>query len=79
LFSGPPLQTLVSKDYQSGLPANATWTVLPASYGLSANHSNSGLINLSLYKSANVRIAFKYIGNSGSGQRWQIDNIWVGE
>jgi hypothetical protein len=79
LFSGPPLQTLVSKDYQSGLPANSTWTVLPASYGLSANHSNSGMINLSLYKSANLRIAFKYIGNSGSGQRWQIDNVWVGE
>lgn len=79
IFSGPQLQTLVSTNYNSGAPASATWTFVYPTYGLSATHAPSGEISLLPYKKENVRIAFKYSGNNGSGQRWQVDNIWVGE
>ena len=79
LFTGPQLQTFVSTNYSSGSPTTATWTAVYPTYGTSANHVASGNINLSAYKTAAVRIAFKYTGNNGAGQRWQVDNIWVGE
>ncbi|MES2678829.1 MAG: DUF5689 domain-containing protein [Bacteroidota bacterium] len=79
IFTGPPLQTLISTNYTSGAPATATWTVLYPTYGLTGNHTPSGDIHLSSYKKQNVRIAFKYTGNNGAGQRWQLDNIRIWE
>jgi len=79
IFSGPPLQVLVSVNYSTGLPSTATWTTLPAIFGSSAVYASSGDINLSAYKKSNLRVAFKYTGNNASGQRWQIDNIRISE
>ncbi|HOZ86623.1 MAG TPA: DUF5689 domain-containing protein [Bacteroidia bacterium] len=79
LFSGPPLQTLISTNYVAGAPATATWTVLYPTYGLTGNHTSSGAIHLAYYKKQNVRVAFKYTGNNGAGQRWQLDNIRIWE
>jgi hypothetical protein len=78
-FSGPQLQTFVSTNYTSGAPNTATWTAVYPTYGISSNHIASGKIDLSNYKKATARLAFKYTGNNGAGQRWQVDNIWVGE
>lgn len=79
LFTGPQLQTLVSDNYQAGAPSTATWTTLYPTYGLSGTPVSSGEIHLFSFKKTNVRVAFKYSGNNGSGQRWQIDNIRIWE
>lgn len=79
IFSGPPPQALVSTDYTIGNPAAATWTILPAQFGTSSTYISSGNISLSAYKKKTVRLAFKYSGNNGSGQRCQIDNINISE
>ncbi len=79
LFSGPTLTTYVSTNYNSGAPSSATWTPLSASFGTNSTFKSSGLISLSSYKTTNVRVAFKYLGNLNSGSRWQIDDIRIFE
>lgn len=77
-YSGPVLEVLVSTNYTSGNPTAATWTSLsPTLSPGSWNWTNSGIISLSAYMSANTRIAFKYTGTGSSGSTWEIDDIAV--
>jgi hypothetical protein len=78
-FSGPAAQVLVSTDYTSGSPSTASWTALSATFASSDNFTPSGNISFSAYKTANVRVAFKYTGSANSGLRLKIDNIRIGE
>lgn len=79
LFTGPAPQTLISTNYVSGAPNTGTWTALTATFGTSSTFVSSGNINLSAYKTTNVRVAIKYTGNANSGLRFQVDNIRIGE
>ncbi len=79
-YTGDALKLYVSTNYTSGLPATATWTEIP--FTLSPGNFtfvNSGNINLSAYKSSNVRIAFKYTGTNSNGSTWELDDIKVSE
>lgn len=77
-YSGPALEVLVSTNYISGNPTAATWTPLsPTLSPGSWNWTNSGIVSLSAYMSANTRIAFKYTGTGTSGSTWEIDDIAV--
>ncbi|MET0946548.1 MAG: choice-of-anchor J domain-containing protein [Flavobacterium sp.] len=85
-WQGAALTVYVSEDYdgtQAGI-ATATWTqlnpVLPTSTQADVSVS-SGIIDLSMYNSNNVRIAFKYVGSKQSGltTTYQLDNIKIFE
>ncbi len=78
-FSGPTMEVYVSTNYVGGAPTTATWIMLTPTLNTAATFVNSGLLNFNAYKTTNVRVAFKYPGNLGSGRRWQIDNIRIGE
>jgi hypothetical protein len=77
-YSGPALEVYISTNYASGSPGAATWTALtPALSTGGWAWINSGAINLSAYKTTNVRVAFKYTGTSTSGKTWEIDNVVI--
>ena len=80
-YTGDPLKVMVSTDYDgSGDPTTATWTELSFNASLgSFAWTNSGDIDLSAYKQANVHIAFKYVGTSADGSTWELDNIEIKE
>lgn len=80
-FSGNLLEVLVSTNYTSGLPSTANWTPL-SGYTLSSNAgnyvwTNSGDVNLSSYKNANVRIAFKYTSTTTASTTYEVDDFIV--
>jgi hypothetical protein len=79
VFNGPALSVYISTNYTSGLPSTATWTQLSASFGTNSTFKPSGNINLSAYKTNNVRVAFKYLGGEATGSRWQVDDVRIGE
>jgi len=76
-YNGAQLQVLISTDYSGeGDPSAATWTALPAT--LSAGSwawVNSGQLDLSSFSTDNAFIAFKYLGGTGDGKTWEIDDI----
>jgi trimeric autotransporter adhesin len=80
-FSGPPLQLLISTNYDgTSDPNTATWTNLNASFPPNTNTwTLTDGIDLSPYKSyLNVYIAFKYTSSVELGAaRWTLDDIDV--
>lgn len=85
-WQGAALTVFVSEDYdgtQAGI-ATATWTelspVLPNSTQADLFVS-SGIVDLSMYNSNNVRVAFRYIGSKQTGltTTYQLDNIKIFE
>lgn len=79
-FNGPQLQCYISTDYNgTGLPASASWTLLPATYDQSNNFqfTPSGIINLSSYKNQKVHVAFKYTSTTAGSATWELDNVKV--
>jgi trimeric autotransporter adhesin len=78
-FSGPPLQLLISTDYDgSSDPNTATWKDLNASFPPTTNTwTLTDGIDLSAYKSfLNIYIAFKYTASVELGaSRWTLDDI----
>ncbi len=80
-YSGDPLKIYISTDYDgSGDPTTATWTELNFNASLgSFAWTNSGDIDISAYKQANVHVAFVYKGTASDGSTWEIDNIEIKE
>lgn len=83
-YNGDPISVYVSTDYTSGSPTDATWTELNATLSAitgswSPNWTSSGLIDLADYKTANTRVAFKYIGQDDDGCTWEVDDILITE
>lgn len=79
-YTGAQMEVWVSTNYTSGAPSTATWTQLsPTLSPGSWTFVSSGAISLSAYKTANTRIAFKYIGSSTNGKTWEVDDIIVKE
>jgi trimeric autotransporter adhesin len=80
-FSGPPLQLLISTNYDgSSDPNTAIWKDLNASFPPNTNTwTLTDGIDLSAYKSfLNVYIAFKYTSSVELGAaRWTLDDIDV--
>ena len=83
-YSGDPIEVLVSTDYSSGNPNDATWTTLsaelaPITGSWTPTWVNSGSIDLTDYLSSTTRVAFKYIGAADEGCTWEIDDIIITE
>ncbi len=71
----------MSSDYQSGLPASATWTkVTVPTYPAGTNWTfvSSGNADISSMAGKNkVRIAFKYTSIDGDAATWEVKNVVV--
>lgn len=79
-FNGLPLQLKISTDYPgTGDPRNYTWLELNGRFPgqTSDRWTLSSNINLSLYKQANVHIAFVYLSSDEEGARWTLDDIRI--
>lgn len=78
-FSGDPLAVLISTDFVSGDPNSAQWTDITTLVNLPVTDNftwtNSGNIDLTLYASANVHVAFKYTGSNNDGSVWNLDDV----
>lgn len=80
-YSGDPLKLYVTTNY-TGDVTTTTWTDITSSAIWSAGSfvwSNSGNINLSAYKQAGVRFAFKYTGTNSNGSTWEIDDFTIND
>jgi len=81
-FAGTPLEVWASTDYVSGLPGTGTWTQLTG-FALSPPSgyvwTNSGIISLNAFKSANTRIAFKYKSTTAGSTTYEVDDINIRE
>lgn len=78
-FSGPPLQCLISTDYDgTSDPSSATWNSLnPVLSTGGWSWVSSGAIDLSLYQTGSFYIGFKYTGSSSDGSTWEVDAIQI--
>ncbi len=83
-FSGVPLEVWVSTVYTSGAINLPQWNYLPG-FKLSPNNpgnyawTGSCVVPLSMYKNANVRIAFRYQSTTGGATTYELDDITVRE
>jgi hypothetical protein len=80
-FSGPSLEVYVSTTYDgTSAPNLSDWTLLnPILDQNTASFvwTNSGLIDVLPYQSANFRVAFRYQGGSSDGRAWEVDDIKI--
>lgn len=79
-YTGNPLMVLVSNDYQSGDPNNATWTDLSPQATFSTGdfvYAPSGYIPLGTTGQSNVHIAFKYTCTASAASTWEVDNVTI--
>lgn len=81
-FAGDPIVALISNNYTSGNPNDATWTVLTGAIlsGGDYEYANSGNLNIDAFTGAgntNVRIAFKYTSSTTAASTWEIDNVTI--
>ena len=75
-FQGPRLKLLISTDYTSGDPNNATWTELSDRFASGDVWSFSGQVDLSQYLGQTVRVAFVYNSSPETGAaRWTLDDF----
>lgn len=79
-YSGPPLELLVSTDYDgSSAPSTASWDTL--SFNRSSgnwNWANSGTIDLTTYNDPDIYFAFLYTSSPAAGAAtWEVDDIKV--
>lgn len=80
-FDGLDIEVYVSTTYAGGAINMADWTELTGFNLSTANNYDevaSGDIDLSVHKSANTYVAFRYISNTTDGSRlWQLDDIQI--
>ena len=75
-------QLLVSEDYD-GVPEDATWDMLDATFPPLPSSSNftsfvnSGDINLTSYSGKNITLAFRYLSTSNACYCWEVRNVKV--
>ncbi|MDD4149407.1 MAG: DUF5689 domain-containing protein [Bacteroidales bacterium] len=81
-LTGASLKAFISNDYDGeGNAENATWTELPANIATATsssfgNWTHSGMIDLSEYN-GQVRIAFKYVTETGQSGQYMLDDILI--
>jgi hypothetical protein len=74
------ITALVSTDYNSGDPTNATWAELPVAPTYSPGGwawTSSGFADLSSFAGTNVHLAFEYTCGATNGRTWEIDNVRI--
>lgn len=78
-FAGDPLEVLVSTDYDGvSDPNDASWNDLnPILSSGGWDWVSSGNIDLSLYQTGPIHIAFKYTGSNSDGSTWEVDAIQI--
>ena len=80
-FDGPSLEVYVSTTYDgTSAPDLSDWTLLnPILDQNTASFvwTNSGLIDVLPYQSANFRVAFRYQGGASNGRAWEVDDIKI--
>lgn len=80
-YSGDALRLYVTTAY-TGDATTTTWTDITSSASWSTGNfiwAGSGNINLSSYKQAGVRFAFKYTGTNSNGSTWEIDDFTIND
>ena len=84
-YNGAPLEVLISTNYDgtSNPLVQGLWTplnpIMPLSTGIFFDWTSSGNVDLSMYITTGVYIAFKYTGSSANGSTWEVDDILVNE
>lgn len=84
-YNGDALEALISTNYDgtSNPLVQGLWTplnpILPLSTGNWFDWTPSGNVDLSMYITTGVYIAFKYTGSSTNGSTWEVDDILVNE
>lgn len=75
-FGGAPLKLYITTNF-TGNVTTTTWTELNGVFPASGSDvwTLSENINLSGFKQANVRFAFKYTSTTSAASRWTIDDI----
>jgi hypothetical protein len=77
-YDGPPLEAMISNDYDGSDPSSATWTDL--AYISSPDFfdwTSSGDIDISSLSGSAVYVAFKYTSTATDAATWEIDNIII--
>lgn len=80
-YTGDALRLYVTTAY-TGDATTTTWTDITSSASWSTGNfiwAGSGNINLSSYKQAGVRFAFKYTGTNSNGSTWEIDDFTIND
>ncbi|MFA8449705.1 MAG: lamin tail domain-containing protein [Bacteroidales bacterium] len=76
-FSGDPMKVMVSSDYTTGNPNDATWTEIDYFHGPNDNQFYfSRKIDLSTYDK-DIKIAFVYTSNDSKAATWKIDDLMI--
>jgi hypothetical protein len=85
-FSGTALDVLVSNNSVNGSPSSGTWISLSPNFTLSPAPSSggyvwtsSGSIPLGTFKSATLRVAFKYKSTTSGATTYELDDIFIKE
>jgi len=79
-YTGPAMEVYVSTDYVNAPINSGSWTRLyPTLSSGNFTWTASGNVDLSMYKSSAVRLAFKYSGTASNGASWELDEIIVKE
>lgn len=75
-FAGEQLKLYITNNY-TGDVSTTTWTELNGKFPAAGSDAwtFSDAINLSSFKQANVRIAFKYVSSTSAAPRWTLDDI----
>jgi hypothetical protein len=77
-YAGPPLEVLVSNDYDGVNPPAASWDALGGTLsGGGFLWTASGNVDLTTYIGPSVHIAFKYTSTASESSTWEVDNVMV--
>ena len=77
-YDGPPLEALISNDYDGSDPTTASWTLLD--FETSTGYFewiSSGDIDVSGVDGTAVYIAFKFTSSSQESATWEVDEIMI--
>lgn len=77
-FYGEPLELYITNNF-TGDVTTTTWTMLNGNFPAPGSDiwTWSDNIDLSDFKSPNVRIAFKYTSTNNSASQWTIDDVYL--
>lgn len=77
-FNGEGLRLYITTNY-TGDVTTTTWTELNGQFPAAGSDvwTLSSNINLSAYKQANVRFAFRYASTTSASSRWTVDDISI--
>lgn len=78
-YNGDNIEVYVTQNYDgTSLPDDNNWTLLDATISSGGwVWTDSGIIDLSPYKSKKIYVAFRYLGSATAGKTWEIDDISI--